>query len=433
MGSDDLQNLLDRANRYLVGGCTGMFRMPDDVVTVFHHGEGSRLFDVTGREYIDYVMGSGPLILGHAHPAVIDAVRHQLSLGTTFFGLHAPVIRLAERLVEVVPCAERVRFTSSGSDGTFSALRLARAFTGREKILKFEGGWHGGHDYAQQSAYPPMPGDGPVSIPDCDGIPKTVSETVLVAPFNDPGIAAEVINNCAQDLAAVIVEPLQRAIRPVPGFLQALREATEAHNVVLIFDEIVTGFRIAWGGAQERYGVVPDMAVYGKSISGGFPMAAICGRADIMDCADPRRRGNDSYAFISSTANGNPIGTTAGLVCLDELGKEGVYPRLYAVPGQLKDGLESLGRERGLPLRVFGEGPVMQPFFTDIEILNYTDTLKADAKAAWQFGREMIKRGIYVTPGGKLYLSLAHSESDVDRTLEAAKGALEEVRVEGVS
>ena len=430
MDSANAQALLERAQRYLVGGCFGMFRMPDEVATVFHHGEGSRIYDVDGREYIDLVMSSGPLILGHAHPAVVEAAQRQVALGSNFFGLNEPAIRLAERIVEASPCGERVRFNTSGTDGTFGAIRLARAFTGREKILKFEGGWHGAHDYAQQSAYPPHPTDGPAAVPDSAGIPKGATQTVLVSQFNDPEGATDLIVAYADDLACVIVEPLQRAVRPEPGFLEALQEATRARGVLLIFDEVVTGFRLAWGGAQERYGVVADIAVYGKTVSGGFPLAAICGRADVLDYADPRRRGEKPYVFISGTFNGNPVATAAGLATMNELDKEGVYPRLHAVPNRFREGLEGLGRELGIPLRVIGDGPVLQPFFTDADLRTYADTLKADAGAARQFGIEMIRRGVFVFPGGKLYFSLAHTDEDVDRILEVAREALKAV-VEG--
>jgi len=420
-----LKDLLVSAKANLVGGCMGMFRMPDEVATVFHHGSGSRIFDVTGREYIDYVLGSGPLILGHAHPAVVHAVQQQVARGSTFFGLNEPVIRLAERIVKASPCAERVRFVSSGTEGTFAALRMTRAFTGREMVLKFEGGWHGAHDYAQQSAASDRAADIPSPVTDSGGIPSGATRTVLVAPFNDPDTACDLMRAHADELAAVIVEPLQRAIKPDPGFLQALREATAARGICLIFDEVVTGFRIAWGGAQERYGVVPDVAVFGKTISGGFPLAAVAGRADILDCADPGRKSEPDYAFVSGTANGNPIGTTAGLATLDELEKPGVYDHLHALPERLRAGLETLGREMGLPVSVIGDGPVLQTFFTEGPLSTYADSLKADAGAARAFGIEMIREGIFVNPGGKLYLSLAHTEADVDRTLEAARRSLQ--------
>ena len=423
-----MENLLDLANRYLVGGCLGMFRLPDEVATVFQRGEGSRIFDVTGREYIDYVLGSGPLILGHAPPAFVSAVRKQAGLGSTFYGLNEPAVRLAQRVVEASPCGGLLRFGSSGTEGTFTALRLARAFTGREKVLKFEGGWHGAHDYAMQSAAPSRAADYPAPIPDTRGIPDATSESVLVTPFNDLEMAARTIEMHAGELAAVIVEPLQRATPPEPGFLETLREAPRAHGVLLIFDEIVTGFRIAWGGAQERYGVVADLAVYGKTISGGYPLAAVCGREDVMAWADPRRKATTSdYVFASGTMNGNPVGCAAGLVTLDELQKEGVYPRLYEVSDRLRNGLEGIAKDLDIPLQVIGEGPVLQPVFTGAQIRNHVDGLQADAAAARSFGIEMIRRGVFVAPAGKLYLSLAHTDEDVDQTLQAAQESLKAV------
>ena len=427
MGDRSAGQLLELADRYLAGGALGMFRMPEEVATVFERGEGSRIFDVSRREYIDYVIGSGPLILGHAHPAVVAAVREQVEKGTTFYGLNEPAIRLAERIARAVPCGEQLRFTASGTEATFYALRLARSYTGREKVLKFEGGWHGGHDYAQQSAAPARLADYPAPVPDSSGIPRGATQTVLVTPFNDTEAATQVIEAQGRDLAAVIVEPLQRAVPPQPGFLEALRDATRSHGVVLIFDEIVTGFRLAWGGAQERYAVVPDLALYGKTISGGHPLAAICGGSDIMVHSDSRRKGVKDFVFISGTMSGNPVSTAAGLATLDELEKDGVYPRLYELSERLRAGLEALGRELGLPLRVLGDGPVLQPFFTEGEIRNHADVLEADARTATAFGVELIRRGIFVNPNGKLYLSLSLTDADIDTTLEAARGALEAV------
>ena len=415
----DQKELLEKADRYLVGGCLGMFHLPPEVAMVFVRGAGSRIYDASGREYIDYVMGSGPMILGHAHPRVVDAVGRQVSLGSTFYTLNPHVIRLAERIVDAVPCGETIRFMSSGTEATFYALRLARAFTGRDRVLKFEGGWHGGHDYAQQSATPSEPGGYPKPQPDSAGIPEPVSEQVLVAPFNDAEVARTLIEAHREELAAVIVEPLQRAIPPKPGFLQRVREITERHGILLIFDEVVTGFRLAWGGAQERYGVVPDLAAYGKTISGGYPMATVCGRRDVMDLADPhRKRMGKPWAFFSGTFNGNPVGCAAGLATLDELERPGTYERLYEIGDRLRRGIERIAGDRDVPAHVVGEGPVLQVFFTDHEVVDWRSSLAADAERAYRLGVELIKRGLFVTPGGKLYLSLAHTDEDLSRTLE---------------
>ena len=422
------QRLIELSEGVLVGGCFGMFRLPDEVAAVFHRGEGSRIWDVAGKEYVDYILGSGPLILGHAHPAVVAAVREQAGLGSTFYGLNEPALHLARRVTEAVPCGGLLRYGSSGTEGTFTALRLTRAFTGREKILKFEGGWHGAHDYAMQSAAPSGPAQYPDPVPDSSGIPGAASRTVLVSPFNDPAAAERLVAEHARDLAAIIVEPLQRALRPEPGFLESLREVTRAHGVLLVFDEIVTGFRLAWGGAQERYGVIPDLAVYGKTISGGYPLAAVCGREEVMALADPRRKAESDFVFASGTMNGNPVGCAAGLATLDKLEKEGVYPRLHETSDRLRQGLEETGRSLGLPFQVIGDGPVLQPVFTEAPVRTHADGLRADADAARRFGVEMIRRGVLVTPGGKLYLSLAHTPGDVDHTLQVAEDSLRVVK-----
>lgn len=417
------QSLL-RAEQFLAGASLGMFKLPEDHQMVIDRGEGCRVWDLDGREYVDYVLGSGPMILGHAHPGVLDAVTQQAARGSTFYGLNKPAIDLAERIVEASACGDQVRFTTSGTDGTFSAIRLARAFTGKEKILKFNGGWHGGHDYAQQDADPDRPGR---SKPLCDGIPQGATDTVLTCDFNDSATASKRIEENVDHLAAVIVEPLQRAIRPVDGFLQSLREATKRHKVVLILDEIVTGFRLAWGGAQEYYDVTPDLVVYGKTISGGYPLSAICGRSDIMDCASSERKGAGPYAFISGTFNGNPISCSAGLATLDALGAPGVYEHLHSISERLKTGLNAIGNELGLPLQMLGDGPILQPFFSDHPIRTHADSRNTDLKKQKAFGLGMIEKGFFVNPTGKLYLSTAHTPEIVDQTLEAAQAVLSEL------
>ena len=276
------QELLETAKQFLAGGGLGHFRLPDEVDIVLASASGSHMTDTTGREYIDYVLGSGPMLIGHANPTVIGAAAAQIPKGTTYFLLNEPAIRLAKRLVENVPCGEQVRFQTTGTEATHVALRGARAFTGRGKILKFEGGWHGMHDYSLWGTVPSVPSEYPRSLPDSRGIPASVGKEVLVAPFNETERAVKIIEDNASELAAVIVEPLERVLAPEPGFLEAIREVTARHGIVLVFDEVVTGFRIAWGGAQERYGVVPDVATYGKAMAGGFPLAAVVGRADIM-------------------------------------------------------------------------------------------------------------------------------------------------------
>ncbi|MBX6341421.1 MAG: aminotransferase class III-fold pyridoxal phosphate-dependent enzyme, partial [Thermomicrobiaceae bacterium] len=332
--SEAHEALLARAEAAL-GGAVGSFKLPAERAVVLARGRGSRVYDVDGREYIDYLLGSGPLLLGHAHPAVVEAVQRQAEQGSTFYTLTVPAIELAERIVEAVPCAEEVKFVSSGTEATFHALRIARAYTGKPKVLKFEGGFHGVNDYALMSALASRPTHYPTPIPDSDGIPREVEADVLVSRWNDLPLTERIVAEHAHELAAVICEPLQRALVPAPGFLAALRELTQRHGVLLIFDEVVTGFRLAYGGAQERYGVVPDLATFGKAVSGGYPLAAIAGRREIVRVADPDQRGRGPYAHLGGTLNGNPVAAAAGLATLAVLRQPGTYERLYAVTQRL--------------------------------------------------------------------------------------------------
>ncbi|MCB0111505.1 MAG: aminotransferase class III-fold pyridoxal phosphate-dependent enzyme, partial [Caldilineaceae bacterium] len=349
----------------------------------------------------------------------------------TFFTLNQPIIELAEQIVEAAPCGEKIRFVTTGSDAVSFAIRMARALTGRSKILRFEGGWHGVSDGLLFGARPPAPSDYPHATPDSAGLPSAYGNDVLVSPFNAAGEAAELIEAHADELAAVVVEPLQRCILPRPGFFETLREETTKHGVILIFDEVVTGFRMAWGGAQERYGVVPDLATYGKTISGGYPSAAICGRADLLETANPRRAPYpaDPQAIIASgTFNGNPLSAAAGLATLNELAKPGTYERLFAMGDRITREITAMGQECSIPLLVGGEGPVLQILFTtDETIRNYESMLYADRAKAYTFGVEMIRRGCFVSPFEKIYLSLAHSDADIDRFLEAARDVLRHV------
>jgi len=416
--------LLDEANRYLAGGGLGLFVLPPDVNLVVARGQGGHVVDVSGREFIDYHLGSGPALLGHANPAVVEAVAAQLTKGSTYYFLNEHAIRLAKRIVEAVPCGEVCHFTGSGTEATFFALRVARAHTGRTKILKFEGGWHGMHDYALWGTVPSEPSDYPRAKPDSAGIPPQIAETVLVAPFNDTERAVRIIEENAKDLAAVIVEPLQRVLVPEPGFLRALREVTAKHGIVYVFDEVVTGFRIAWGGAQERYGVVPDVAAYGKAISGGFPMAAIVGRADIMAPLDGRRTERAKMAWASGTLNGNPISAAAGNAALDVLSAPGAYDRFHRIGGRLRRGFEELGAKHGFAVQCPGEDAVFGVRFTDRKPLrSWADLITADKGLGLKWAIGLLRRGILVNPNEKFYISVMHTDADVDKTLAAADEA----------
>ena len=330
------KSLVSRARSVFGGGTLHSWAIPDDATVVIARGEGSRVWDADGREYLDCHLGSGPLLLGHGHPGVTKAVKAQLDRGVSFHFFNPQVIEFAERVVSAVPCAEAVRFVSTGSEATFYALRLARVFTGRNKVIKFEGALHGGQDYAAQSTHPHHPAPFPTPVPDSDGIPPGVMESVLIAQFNDLETVKSAITQCGDDLAAIIVEPMQRALLPEPGFLQGVKELAHQHGALLIFDEIVTGFRLAWGGAQERYGVEPDLCTLGKAFAGGFPVAAIAGRKELFEVTRPERRGKATFAWLSGTFNGNPVGAAAGLACLEAVYQPGVFPRLQAIGDRLR-------------------------------------------------------------------------------------------------
>ena len=415
--------LLDRAKQRLPGGVLGTSRYADDVGFVVKHGKGSKIYDVSGREYIDYVMASGPMVLGHAHPAVVAAVRQQLEAGTTYFMVTEPIIELAEEICRAVPCAEQVRFTSTGSEATFFALRVARTARQRDKILKFEGGYHGAHDYSMMSSTPRSPKAFPAPVPDSSGIPHVLEDQVLIAPFNDLATVEGIVATHADELAAVIIEPFQRLIPPQPGFLQGLREITRRHGILLVFDEVVTGFRLAYGGAQEYYGVVPDIACVGKIVGGGFPLAAVCASADLMRPFDPGQDGKGDFISQSGTLNGNPIAAVAGLATLAELRKPGAYDRLLGTGRTLMKGLSELLTRRGLPAQVVGEPVVFDVLFTPEPVVDYRSLQKADGQKARVLTTELIKRGV-VKNTQKMYMSTAHTDADVAKTLNAFEDVL---------
>lgn len=417
-------SLVQRAHVAL-GGALGVFQLPDDIAIVVDHASGAYLYDIDGRRYIDYLLGSGPMLLGHAHPEIIEAVQAQVAKGLSYYTLSEPIIELAERIIDIVPCAEQVKFTSTGTEATFHALRIARAYTGRSKILKFEGGFHGVHDTALMSAMAPRQTAYPTPIPDSRGIPAQVEADVIVSRWNDVELTERLVREHSDTLAAIICEPLQRALIPAPGFLQELRRITSEHDVLLVFDEVVTGFRLARGGAQEKYGVTPDLAAFGKALSAGYPMAAIAGRADVMDLTHPRRAATGDIARFGGTMSGNPVGAVAALKSLEILGRPGVYPQLYTTAERLRNAVRAIAAERAVPVQVLGEGPVFQVLFTSEAVHDYPGVLAADMQRSKQFGWECVRRGVTTTPGEKFYVSLAHSDDDVDETIRVFADAFD--------
>jgi glutamate-1-semialdehyde 2,1-aminomutase len=416
-------DLLERARRRLPGGVLGTARYADEAAFVVKSGKGARIHDMSGRAYVDYVLASGPLILGHAHPAVVAAVREQLEGGTTYFMVNEPIIQLAEEICRAMPCAEQVRFTSTGSEATFFALRVARTYRKRDKVLKFEGGYHGAHDYAMMSSSPRSPKAFPAAVPDSSGIPHAIEAEVLVAPYNDLGTVEGIVAAHADELAAVIVEPFQRLVPPQPGFLQGLREITRRHGVLLVFDEVVTGFRLAYGGAQQYYGVVPDIAAVGKIVGGGFPLAAVCASEELMRPFDPRQDGVADFISQSGTLNGNPIAAVAGLATLAELRRPGAYEALHGTGRRLMAGIAELAAKAGLAAQVVGEPVVFDLLFTDEPIVDYRSLQRADGALGRALTTGLIARGV-VKNGQKMYVSLAHGEAEVADTLQAFEDTL---------
>ena len=423
--SADHEALMARAQQYFPGASNGNAALSGEHSFVIAGGQGAHVYDPDGRRWIDYLLGSGPMIVGHAHPEVNAAVQEQLDKGSTFFNLNDKAIQLAGEIIDAVACAEQLRFTSTGSEATFFALRVARACRGREKILKFEGGYHGNHDYAVMSTEGQPASDSPYGVRASSGIPGCLEEEVLIAPFNDLERSAAIIERHHDDLGAVIVEPFQRALSPLPGFLQGLREVTAQYGIPLIFDEVVTGFRFAYGGAQEYYGVVPDLAALGKIIGGGYPLAAVVGGTEMMSYFSRPDGGGRTIAQVG-TLNGNPVAAAAGLATLNVLRRPGSYERLHEVGQRLRDQLQATLREHDVPGQVLGEGPVFHLVFTDQPIRGYRDTLTGDANKNRVFHDALMANGV-LKPSAKGYASLVHSDEDLIETAKVFDTAMAQV------
>lgn len=419
MPEDEQAALVARARRVLPAGSFGNF--PAEII--LREGRGGRVWDVAGREYVDFLLGSGPMFIGHCHPEVVAVVQEQVTRGTTFFANNEHGIALAEAIVEAVPCAEQLRFVSSGSEADLYAMRLARAFRGRDRILKFEGGYHGMSDYGLMSLSPKQLANFPQPVPDSAGIPKSVRDEVLVAPFNDLDALERLVEAHADELAGIIVEPFQRLIPPAPGFLEGLRALCTRHGIVLIFDEVVTGFRFAYGGAQALYGVTPDLCTLGKTIGGGFPLAAVAGRADVMAHFDRALVGDDGFLMQVGTLSGNPVAAVAGLKTLEILRRPGAYEAVFATGRALMDGMADEIARVGIPAQLVGEPPLFDVVFTEGPVRDYRDTLRADRAMQGHVNRVLRERGI-LKGESKYYVSLAHEARDVAQTLDAFAAAM---------
>ncbi|MBN2449280.1 MAG: glutamate-1-semialdehyde 2,1-aminomutase [Lentisphaeria bacterium] len=388
------------------------------------HASGSVLVDVDGNRYIDYVMSWGPLILGHAPPAVIKAVREACGRGTSFGMPTAGENELAQAIVNCVPGIEKVRLVSSGTEAAMSALRLARGYTRRDFVIKFEGCYHGHVDGLLAAA---GSGVATFAVPDTAGVPAGYAEKTLVAPYNDLDAAAAVFDAFPGQIAGVIVEPVagnMGVVAPAPGFLEGLREQTRRHGALLVFDEVITGFRLGLGGAQELYGVIPDLTVLGKIIGGGLPAAAYGGRAEIMDALAP-----GGPVYQAGTLSGNPLAVAAGLAALRELIAAPPYASLEARAAFLAEGLGEAAQDAGIPVWQNRVGSMQTLFFADTPVTDYASAKTADARRYARFFHAMLARGVALAPSQfeACFVSTAHSEEDLERTIAAAREALREI------
>jgi glutamate-1-semialdehyde 2,1-aminomutase len=417
------QELFAKALRLMPGGVNSPVRAFGAVggdPPYMVKGEGSHITDADGRQYIDYVTSWGPLILGHAHPEVVETLIRTIQNGTSFGACTPGEVELAERIQRAFPSIELVRLTTSGTEATMSALRLARAATGREKILKFEGCYHGHADSLLVKA---GSGVATFGLPDSPGVPRSLAALTVTVPYNHPGALEEAFNANRSRFAAAIVEPIagnMGCVLPEPGFLEKLRALTAEQGTVLIFDEVITGFRVAPGGVQQLTGIRPDLTTLGKIIGGGLPVGAYGGKAELMNLLAPC-----GPVYQAGTLAGNPLAVAAGAKTLEILSRPGVYEQLEARAGKLATGIAEEAHRAGVPLTVNRAGSMFTPFFTAGPVSDYATAKQSGTAAFGRFFRQMLERSVYLPPSQFEvgFVSTAHSEADIASTLEAAREA----------
>jgi glutamate-1-semialdehyde 2,1-aminomutase len=418
------EELFARAQRSIPGGVNSpvrAFKAVGGTPLFIRKAEGSRIWDADGKPYIDYLGSWGPMILGHAYPDIVEAVRQAALRGTSYGAPCAAEVELAERVTRFVPSIERVRFVSSGTEATMSALRLARGFTGRRKILKFDGCYHGHSDGLLVAA---GSGVATLGIPGSPGVPEgTVADTLSV-PFNDIAALEQAFGVHGADMAAVIIEPVagnMGLVAPREGYLEALRELTRRAGALLVFDEVMTGFRLALGGAQKLYGIVPDLTCLGKIIGGGLPVGAYGGRADVMRHIAP-----EGPVYQAGTLSGNPLAMAAGCAALDALQRPGTYERLDSLGVRLQVGFSRASQSSGIMLTFNRVGSMFTPFFCQGQVTDYASAKTSDTALFGRFFHALLRRGVYLPPAQfeAAFISLAHSESDIDETVRAIGDAL---------
>lgn len=420
MRTDRSQALFAKAQEYLPGGVNSPVRAFKSVggdPLFIARGNGSKLYDVDGNSYIDYVCSWGPLILGHAHPAVVEAVLRAAEKGTSYGAPTELEVELARRVVTALPSVEMVRLVNSGTEATMSAVRLARAYTKRAKIMKFEGCYHGHGD-----AFLIKAGSGALTlgVPTSPGVPEAVAGDTVIAPYNDLETVREIFRLEGGKIAAVIIEPVagnMGLVPPAEGFLRGLRALCSEHDTLLIFDEVITGFRVGYGGAQEFYDVYPDLTCLGKIIGGGLPVGAYGGKKNIMELIAPR-----GPVYQAGTLSGNPLAMAAGIAALDLLQKPGTYEKLAELGARLASGFRDEAEKARVPATVNQVGSTLTMFFTAGPVSDFKSATSADTARYAAFFREMLGAGIYLPPSQfeALFISLAHSVADIDDTITAA-------------
>jgi glutamate-1-semialdehyde 2,1-aminomutase len=426
--ADKSSEVFNRAQKILVGGVDSpvrAFAAVGGTPLIVERAQGSRVYDANGREYIDYVCSWGALILGHADPDVVAAVADQAKRGTSY-GMTSPLeVDLAEEIARAVPSIEKLRFVSSGTEAAMSAVRLARAFTKRDLILKFEGGYHG---HADSFLVDAGSGLATLGISSSPGVPAALASLTLNAPFNDLAAVEKIFAAHPQKIAAIIVEPVAAnmgVVAPANAFLEGLRDIAQRSGSLLIFDEVITGFRVARGGAQERWKIRPHLTILGKVIGGGLPVAAYGGRRDIMEMVAPL-----GPVYQAGTLSGNPLAMRAGLAMLPKLADSGIYQQLESKGQRLAEGLRAALKESGVGGQVNQVGSLLTLFFSANAVADYATAKKSDTKLFARFFQEMLSRGILLPPSQyeALFISAAHSEADLDRTIEAAKASLQALK-----
>ncbi len=424
MDRSSSSSLFYRANKVIPGGVNSPVRAFKSVggnPVFITRGTGSRIIDVDGNEYIDYVCSWGPLILGHAHPAVVEAIIRAASDGTTFGTATAAEVELAELIVDAVPSIEMVRLVNSGTEALMSAVRLARAFTGREKIIKFEGCYHGHADHLLAKA---GSGIATFSLPDSAGVPKEATSNTIVIPYNDISTFIDTITKYGNETACVIVEPVagnMGVVKPAEGFLHTLRTECDRYGILLIFDEVITGFRVSYGGAQQLYGIIPDITTLGKIIGGGLPVGAYGGRREIMEMMAPL-----GPVYQAGTLSGNPIAVAAGIATLNQIRNSSFYLELERKAATLEKKLKDAATISDIQLQINRVGSMMTTFFANGEIFDYCTAKTSDISLFAKYFTEMLNRGIYLAPSQfeAYFVSAAHTDEDITKTASAAAEAL---------